>query len=152
MRIEVGYGLEGAIPDGLEEMIRDNSLVPHLRNDDYGTGFLRSTEAIFGVIAKEYGVELPNVSLAETNKYSQYSGSSLPRIPIRLIGTWEVKVFAGVDACLDWVLVTLDEHTFLVLLKVRDLSVAKQLAHILEEEIPPDALLFTMNRVSETDE
>lgn len=85
LRIEVGYGLEGAIPDGLAGRIRDNSLVPHLRNDDYGTGFLRATEAIAGLIAKEYDVELPNVSLAETNRYSQSRGASLPRIPIRLI-------------------------------------------------------------------
>ena len=99
LRIEVGYGLVGAIPDGLAGRIRDNSLVPHLRNDDYGTGFLRTTEAIAGIIAKEYGVEIGTVSLAEADRYNQPVRSSSPQIDeSELIGTWKVILYGAYDA------------------------------------------------------
>ena len=84
MRIEVGYGLEGAIPDGLAGRIRDTSMTPYFSKNDFGTGFLKSVEAIAGIVAKEYNVDLPNVSLSESEKYAQ-TQSRLPRIPIRLI-------------------------------------------------------------------
>lgn len=75
-RIEVGYGLEGALPDGLVGRIMDTSMIPYFKNDDFGTGFLKAVEGIAGVIAKEYDVELPAVSMAESEKYARSSGTS----------------------------------------------------------------------------
>ncbi|MFQ5637546.1 MAG: TPM domain-containing protein [bacterium] len=60
-RIEVGYGLEGALPDGLAGEIRDSYVFPFFRKDDYGNGFLAGTQAVAAVIAKEAGVELTGV-------------------------------------------------------------------------------------------
>ena len=54
IRIEVGYGLEGPIPDGLAGEIRDKSILPDLRAGNYGAGLLKGVEAIAGIIAKEY--------------------------------------------------------------------------------------------------
>ncbi len=38
VRIEVGYGLEGAIPDGIARRIIDESIAPRFRRDDYFGG------------------------------------------------------------------------------------------------------------------
>ena len=39
-RIEVGYGLEGIIPDGLAGEILDDHVIPDFREGNYGRGFL----------------------------------------------------------------------------------------------------------------
>lgn len=57
-RLEVGYGLEPVIPDGLAGEIRDNYVFPYFRQDDYGNGFLAGTQAVATIIANDAGVEL----------------------------------------------------------------------------------------------
>ena len=37
-RIEVGYGLEGALPDGKTGRIQDQYIIPYLKNDNYDEG------------------------------------------------------------------------------------------------------------------
>jgi uncharacterized protein len=63
-RIEVGYGLEGAIPDGKAGAIRDDYVLPDLREGDYGAGLLKGVGAIALEIAEEYGVTLSDVEIA----------------------------------------------------------------------------------------
>jgi uncharacterized protein len=64
IRIEVGYGIEGIIPDGKAGRIRDLYLIPHLKKGDFGTGHLYTVAAIAKEIANEYEVELTgNVQL-----------------------------------------------------------------------------------------
>ena len=58
IRIEVGYGLEGIIPDGKAGRIRDQHLIPYLKTAEYGRAYLSAVQAIAGEIANEYGVEL----------------------------------------------------------------------------------------------
>lgn len=94
VRIEVGYGLEGALPDGKVGRIMDQSIVPYFRNDDFGTGFLKATEGIAGVIADEYDVTLPDVSMAESRKYESSSSGSGARSPIFYL-VFLVIFFAG---------------------------------------------------------
>ncbi len=57
-RIEVGYGLEGIIPDGLAGEIRDRYVFPFFKKGDYGNGLLAGTQAIAGIIARDAGVEI----------------------------------------------------------------------------------------------
>jgi len=57
-RIEVGYGLEGILPDGLTGAIQDKYIVPYFRQGDYSKGISHGTLAIAGVIAKDSGIEL----------------------------------------------------------------------------------------------
>jgi uncharacterized protein len=79
VRIEVGYGLEGAIPDGLAGEIRDESLIPYFRNGEYSEGFLKATEAVAGIIADEYDVDLGSVSVKESERYTDRdSGGGIP--------------------------------------------------------------------------
>ena len=57
-RIEVGYGLEGAIPDSRAGRIRDEYVIPYLRNNEYGAGLLNGVRAVAQRIAEEHGVTL----------------------------------------------------------------------------------------------
>jgi uncharacterized protein len=58
IRIEVGYGLEGIIPDGAAGEIRDRYLTPYLKEGRYGEAYYYGVLAIANIIAKEYGVTL----------------------------------------------------------------------------------------------
>ncbi|MBU3911192.1 MAG: TPM domain-containing protein [Candidatus Omnitrophica bacterium] len=58
MRIEVGYGLEGAIPDALAKIIIEDYIVPSFKNSDFNTGILKGAVGIAKLVAKEYNIEL----------------------------------------------------------------------------------------------
>ena len=58
LRIEVGYGLEGIIPDGLAGQIRDKAMIPYLKKGEYGLGLLNGVYAVASVIAKQEGITL----------------------------------------------------------------------------------------------
>jgi len=85
VRIEVGYGLEGIIPDGLAGEIIDNSILPSMRAGDYGTGFLKGVQAVSGIIAEEYGVDLDSSYIEESKEYTRQISSGLSRFIIILI-------------------------------------------------------------------
>ncbi len=57
-RIEVGYGLEGVLPDSLVGSIGRNYLVPYFRKGDYSKGIYTATLAIANEIASEYGKQI----------------------------------------------------------------------------------------------
>lgn len=54
VRIEVGYGLEGAIPDITAKSIIDNSITPHFKEDNYYRGLDHATNDIIAAAAGEY--------------------------------------------------------------------------------------------------
>ena len=54
IRIEVGYGLEGAIPDITAKSIIDNSITPYFKEDNYYRGLDRATDDIIRAAAGEY--------------------------------------------------------------------------------------------------
>jgi len=54
IRIEVGYGLEGAIPDVTAKSIIDHDLTPNFRKDDYYRGLDDATDDIIKAAAGEY--------------------------------------------------------------------------------------------------
>lgn len=53
MRIQVGYGLEGAMTDAISKRIIDGILKPNFKQKDYYTGFNEATDAIIKTIAGE---------------------------------------------------------------------------------------------------
>lgn len=53
LRIEVGYGLEGALPDATARRIVDEAIVPRLRAGDFYGGISAGVERIIGVIEGE---------------------------------------------------------------------------------------------------
>src|ERR1700686_2780912 len=52
--IQVGYGLEGALPDITAFDIRQNHINPHFRNGDYEGGLAEGIDSIFKAIRGEY--------------------------------------------------------------------------------------------------
>lgn len=58
-RIEVGYGLEGALPDSKTGRIQDDYMLPHFSTGDYSSGILEGYKAILLEVYNEYGIE-PN--------------------------------------------------------------------------------------------
>ncbi len=53
MRLEVGYGLEGAIPDAIAKRIVSDVITPYFRQGDYFGGLEAGVERILGVIDGE---------------------------------------------------------------------------------------------------
>ncbi len=54
IRIEVGYGLEGALPDALASSIIRNTVTPYFRNGDYFSGVYKGITAIISAVKGEY--------------------------------------------------------------------------------------------------
>lgn len=54
VRIEVGYGLEGALPDALAGRIIKNDIVPYFKQGDYDAGVTHGVNAILQAIQGTY--------------------------------------------------------------------------------------------------
>jgi len=54
MRIEVGYGLEGALPDALAKRIIEDEIKPHFKRGDYAAGLNAGVDAIVQATRGEY--------------------------------------------------------------------------------------------------
>lgn len=54
MRIEVGYGLEGALPDAVSGLIIQNVIAPNFRKGNYDQGVLEGVTAILQAVQGEY--------------------------------------------------------------------------------------------------
>lgn len=65
-RIEVGYGLEGALPDGLTGRIQDTAMLPYFQAGDYDRGLWEGYAATAALTAKEYKVTLSSAPVADT--------------------------------------------------------------------------------------
>ena len=52
--IEVGYGLEGAIPDITGKLIIDNDITPNFKSGNYYRGLDKATDDIIKAAAGEY--------------------------------------------------------------------------------------------------
>jgi uncharacterized protein len=53
LRIEVGYGLEGAIPDAVAKRVVSDVIAPHFRNNDFYGGIAAGTDALAKLIEGE---------------------------------------------------------------------------------------------------
>jgi uncharacterized protein len=53
MRIEVGYGLEGALPDASAHRITDGVIKPHFKKGDYAAGVEAGVDAILAAVRSE---------------------------------------------------------------------------------------------------
>src|SRR3546814_17543287 len=53
VRIEVGYGLEGVVPDAIANRIIDETIVPRFKPGDYAGGLDAGVDQLFGVINGE---------------------------------------------------------------------------------------------------
>ncbi|MCX7672649.1 MAG: TPM domain-containing protein [Thiobacillaceae bacterium] len=75
VRIEVGYGLEGAIPDALAKRIVEERIIPRLRAGDYAGGLEAGITALIGAIS---GEPLPPPTPGRSDSAPTVMGSVLP--------------------------------------------------------------------------
>ena len=57
-RIEVGYGLEGALPDAKSGRIQDEYIIPYLSQDNWDQGIKSGFDALVSVVAQEYNIDI----------------------------------------------------------------------------------------------
>ena len=74
-RIEVGYGLEGVLPDVTGKRIIQNEIVPAFRAGDYDAGITRGVDAIQRALCGEY--QGAGRTVAETERMADDSGIPL---------------------------------------------------------------------------
>lgn len=72
MRIEVGYGLEGAIPDVMAGRIIRNILNPNFKNGNYYGGLDRATSAIIQLASGEFTGELTEKRTSEDDDIASF--------------------------------------------------------------------------------
>jgi uncharacterized protein len=84
-RFEVGYGLEGILPDGKVGSFGRRA-VPYLRQNNYDAALLLMTRDVADVIAADRGVTLTPAQQSETSAPESGEQSSLPPIFILLGG------------------------------------------------------------------
>ncbi|MCG0275596.1 MAG: TPM domain-containing protein [Thermosediminibacteraceae bacterium] len=69
IRIEVGYGLEGAITDGRAGWILDNFALPAFEEGEFSRGITDTFMAVAAEVAQEYGLDLKQDELSELTGY-----------------------------------------------------------------------------------
>lgn len=84
LRIEVGYGLEGALPDGLCGEILDKAVIPFFKQGDTGQGILGGVYGIALLVAKEYNVDLSNGLIPENTAIPTLAQNSYPPLKLGL--------------------------------------------------------------------
>ncbi|MDR3566212.1 MAG: TPM domain-containing protein [Negativicutes bacterium] len=78
VRIEVGYGLEGRLPDAkCGEIIRDK-MQPQLKAGAFNAGIMDGYHAVVDEVSREYGID--PASLTEVNAKPKDSGLAFPII------------------------------------------------------------------------
>ncbi|KPK39079.1 MAG: hypothetical protein AMJ78_09015, partial [Omnitrophica WOR_2 bacterium SM23_29] len=70
-RIEVGYGLEGILPDGLCGKIGRDYMVPYFRQGKYGEGLYNAVAAIAKIIAQDAHANLSSLEGVKIKKRSE---------------------------------------------------------------------------------
>lgn len=51
-KVEVGYGLEGTIPDAIAKRIIEEFMIPHFKNGDYFQGVSEGIDALISKIRR----------------------------------------------------------------------------------------------------
>lgn len=65
-RIEVGYGLEGALNDARTGAVQDDYMLPFFAANDYNQGIWNGYQALVGIAAQEYKLDIHTDAKAAT--------------------------------------------------------------------------------------
>ncbi|MDR2143454.1 MAG: TPM domain-containing protein [Treponema sp.] len=118
VKIETGYGLEGAIPDSAAGRILDNAVLPRFREDDFSGGLLRGALAIAAAAAEDQGVALEGIE-----EPGDAASRVLPAAPAGAVGD-----FAGV-------------------IKSGDIPYIEELARLLKEKTGVELAVATVKTI-----
>lgn len=94
-RIEVGYGLEGALNDAKTGRIQDQYMLPYFRNDDFSTGLVQGYSAIVQEICKEYGLDASQFERPSGLPLEEQSGGGASAIEFIISGVVFLLVVIG---------------------------------------------------------
>ncbi len=72
MRIEIGYGLEGAVPDIMAGRIIREIITPNFKRGDYYAGLDRATSAIIQLASGEFTGQLAEEQSSEDNDMASF--------------------------------------------------------------------------------
>lgn len=86
VRVEVGYGLEGVLPDGKAGAVLDGFVIPRFRSGQFDEGILAGVDALLAA-ARAEDIELP---LAATESYDEDSDGWSILLP--LVGSIPVGI------------------------------------------------------------
>lgn len=78
LRIEVGYGLEGAIPDAIAKRIIDDEIVPRFRANDYPGGIEAGVNALMSAAKGEYKGSGSTVAERSGRRRTDLEGCVIP--------------------------------------------------------------------------
>lgn len=91
-RVEVGYGLEGILPDAKTGRIQDEYIIPYLKQNKWNEGIKNGFSAFLEIVASEYNVEV-GAQKAVVTENTQETGSD--PFTIAFITPF-ISVFVGV--------------------------------------------------------
>lgn len=77
-RIEVGYGLEGALSDHVVGRIQDRYLIPDFQSQEYSKGIRNTYSALVSAVAQEYKVSLKNQNAVSGQSSYELDLSNVP--------------------------------------------------------------------------
>ena len=80
VRFEVGYGLEGALPDALANRIISSEVTPHFRQGDYAGGIAAGMSAAMRAIEGEYSAPARNSDRDISRRNKGIGGLIIPLI------------------------------------------------------------------------
>jgi len=86
VRFEVGYGLEGALPDGRVGGIIRQQIVPRFRDGDLAGGILDGVAAAAGFVAESKGLAAPTPGAARTARRRPTQQLPAPTFLLLLVG------------------------------------------------------------------
>jgi uncharacterized protein len=73
-RFEVGYGLEGILPDSLVGSIGRDAVVPNFKKGDYTTGVAIAAITVADIIASDAGVKIKGMPAVNYNRAASKGG------------------------------------------------------------------------------
>ena len=97
--IEVGYGLEGALPDSKVGNIIENSILPYFKEDNYSEGILSGFNEIINEIEGEYNIELEREKIDEDlyDFGDPYDGSNIFDSTRKILIVVGIIIFLFID-------------------------------------------------------
>ena len=77
VRIEVGYGLEGRLPDGKVGRILDDFAIPYLQNNEPNLAIAETYKVLTNEVLAEYGIEEGQLSIEQPPVQTQTEGEGI---------------------------------------------------------------------------
>jgi uncharacterized protein len=99
VRIEVGYGLEGRIPDGKAGRILDEYAIPYLKNQEPNRAIVETYKVLGNEVLEEYGQAGMQVPSEQPQNVTRSDGGGIPSwlfiIIVMVVLFLDFKFFGG---------------------------------------------------------